>query len=194
MQYLYLLFDEENPLNSDDSNYVFTTEGHILSMDSRHVRPMSAIRRKLRGSDNSQCPAYQPWLYAEDFQDSQHGLVAGMHYRPDTDYARMIVGMPETEADARYWSPDGWCEVPPVQLYVRSPLIYAMRKLTFSKSYDFILSVTGTAVIEDLSPSHTKVAVIENGYLVHNITGIRAHIVSRMDGRGYDLTKRKASI
>jgi hypothetical protein len=67
-------------------------------------------------------------------------------------------------------------------------------KLTSSKSYDFILSVTGTAVIEDLSPSHTKVAVIENGYLVHNITGIRAHIVSRMDGRGYDLTKRKASI
>ncbi|KAJ1956693.1 hypothetical protein GGI12_005240, partial [Dipsacomyces acuminosporus] len=29
-KYLYLLFDEENPLHSLDNNYVFTTEGHVL--------------------------------------------------------------------------------------------------------------------------------------------------------------------
>ena len=30
----------------------------------------------------------------------------------------------------------------------------------------------------------------KHGYLIHNITGIRAHIVSRLDGKGYDITRR----
>ena len=30
------------------------------------------------------------------------------------------------------------------------------------------------------------------GYLIHNITGIRAHIVTRLDGKGYDITRRTA--
>jgi mannosidase alpha-like ER degradation enhancer 1 len=59
------------------------------------------------------------------------------------------------------------------------------------QSHDFVLSVTGAAVPEDLSPSSTKVAVVEDGFIVHNISGIRAHIVTRMDGQGYDLTKRE---
>jgi hypothetical protein len=46
-------------------------------------------------------------------------------------------------------------------------------------------------VVEDMSPSSRKIALVEDGYAVHNITGLRAHIVSRIDGRGYDLTKSK---
>ena len=30
----------------------------------------------------------------------------------------------------------------------------------------------------------------EYGYLIHNVTGIRAHIVNRLDGKGYDVTRR----
>ncbi|KAM6169717.1 ER degradation-enhancing alpha-mannosidase-like protein 1 [Rhynchocyon petersi] len=33
-KYLYLLFDEENPVHRSGTRYVFTTEGHILSVDS----------------------------------------------------------------------------------------------------------------------------------------------------------------
>lgn len=31
----------------------------------------------------------------------------------------------------------------------------------------------------------------KHGYLIHNITGIRAYIVSRLDGKGYDISRRK---
>ena len=35
MQYLYLLFDVDNPVNLHASNYLFTTEGHILPISNR---------------------------------------------------------------------------------------------------------------------------------------------------------------
>jgi len=48
LKYLYLLFDEGNPLASSDSNLIFTTEGHVLTLNSTHLRPMSEIRRVSR--------------------------------------------------------------------------------------------------------------------------------------------------
>lgn len=44
---------------------------------------------------------------------------------------------------------------------------------------------------EDVSPGPHKLKPIPEGYLVTNVTGIRAHVVSRMDGKGYDVTQRK---
>jgi hypothetical protein len=118
-QYLYLLFDEANPLNSDDSNYVLTTEGHIIMMDKEQIRPISPSRRKIRGPDRSQCPAYQTWLSVKDHQNPDHGLTGGIWQRPDMDYARTLVNAPHVASDAKHWSVEGWCAVPPVQLYVR---------------------------------------------------------------------------
>ncbi|XP_027859255.1 ER degradation-enhancing alpha-mannosidase-like protein 1 [Xiphophorus couchianus] len=34
-KYLYLLFDEDNPLHKSDNKYIFTTEGHIVPIDKR---------------------------------------------------------------------------------------------------------------------------------------------------------------
>jgi len=34
-KYLYLLFDHENHVNQDASNYIFSTEGHIFRLDSQ---------------------------------------------------------------------------------------------------------------------------------------------------------------
>ncbi|NWR75384.1 EDEM1 protein, partial [Centropus unirufus] len=34
-KYLYLLFDEENPLHKSGNKYMFTTEGHVVSVDER---------------------------------------------------------------------------------------------------------------------------------------------------------------
>uniref|UniRef100_A0A8C1WCE7 alpha-1,2-Mannosidase n=1 Tax=Cyprinus carpio TaxID=7962 RepID=A0A8C1WCE7_CYPCA len=34
-KYLYLLFDEDNPLHKSESKYIFTTEGHVVPIDQR---------------------------------------------------------------------------------------------------------------------------------------------------------------
>uniref|UniRef100_A0A8C3AUG1 alpha-1,2-Mannosidase n=1 Tax=Cyclopterus lumpus TaxID=8103 RepID=A0A8C3AUG1_CYCLU len=34
-KYLYLLFDEDNPLHKSDNKYIFTTEGHVVPVDKR---------------------------------------------------------------------------------------------------------------------------------------------------------------
>jgi ER degradation enhancer, mannosidase alpha-like 1 len=48
LKYLYLLFDEHNSLATSDSNIIFTTEGHILTLNSTHIRLMSPTRRSSR--------------------------------------------------------------------------------------------------------------------------------------------------
>ena len=118
LQYLYLLFDEDNPLNSDDSNYVLSTEGHILSLPKHALRPLSSARRRLRREESLQCPAYHP------FQGFVTGGIAtdltrGVGSRPDVDYARELIGLRPQSLDERYWSPDGWCSVPEVEPFVR---------------------------------------------------------------------------
>jgi len=44
-------------------------------------------------------------------------------------------------------------------------------------------------VAEDLSPSFMKIAHVADGYIVHNVTGVRTQIVQRLDGKGYDIRK-----
>ncbi|THH17946.1 hypothetical protein EW146_g2940 [Bondarzewia mesenterica] len=170
LKYLYLLFDEMNPLHSDDSNYVFTTEGHILFLGNEHLKPMSTALRKLRRNESHQCPAYVPIAIGVE---ELPGLTLGIYSRPDVDYSSYLVGMPLLDEDKSSWHPNGWCEVPQVDLY----------------SYDFILSADGKAVSEDSSPNLKKVAPVPDGFIVHNISGLRTRIVSRLDGRGYDVTK-----
>uniref|UniRef100_A0A8C7PYI0 alpha-1,2-Mannosidase n=1 Tax=Oncorhynchus mykiss TaxID=8022 RepID=A0A8C7PYI0_ONCMY len=34
-KYLYLLFDEDNPLHKSENKYIFTTEGHVVPIDAR---------------------------------------------------------------------------------------------------------------------------------------------------------------
>jgi mannosidase alpha-like ER degradation enhancer 1 len=52
------------------------------------------------------------------------------------------------------------------------------------------LSHDGKIVTEDHDPDSSKLEVTKYGYLVHNVTGIRAHIISRLDGKGYDISRR----
>ncbi|XP_008155548.2 ER degradation-enhancing alpha-mannosidase-like protein 1 [Eptesicus fuscus] len=53
-KYLYLLFDEENPVHKAGTRYMFTTEGHVVSVD-RHLREA-------------------PW---KEFFPDEHGRAAG---------------------------------------------------------------------------------------------------------------------
>ncbi|KAJ7129769.1 alpha mannosidase-like protein [Mycena epipterygia] len=165
LKYLYLLFDEANPLHKDDSNYVFTTEGHLLTLGHQHQKQTSSSRRKMRSIENHQCPAYHPFIH--------NGLSMGIRSRGDVDYARELLAQPASYLDQSFWSPSGWCERPHVDLF----------------AYDFILSANAKIVAEDLSPSRLKLDILDNGFIIHNVTGIRIHIVQRLDGKGYDIRK-----
>ena len=44
---------------------------------------------------------------------------------------------------------------------------------------------------EDTHPTPEKMVAVSDGFLVHNVTGLRVHIVSRLDGKGYDITRRE---
>ncbi|KAJ3514072.1 hypothetical protein NLJ89_g2582 [Agrocybe chaxingu] len=173
LKYLYLLFDEENPLHSDDSNYVFTTEGHILTLGSEHIKAPPSAQRRMRRVNSHQCPAYIPFMHSVDHRRNNFGLVMNVQARPDMEYGRHLVGLAPRAADQRYWSPDGWCERPKVEPY----------------TYEFILSPGGKTVPEDLSPSLLKLGLLPDGFILHNVTGIRAQIVQRLDGRGYDISR-----
>ncbi|KAF8812365.1 glycoside hydrolase family 47 protein [Phlegmacium glaucopus] len=171
LKYLFLLFDEENPLHHDDSNYVFTTEGHILTLSREQMKPRSPAQKRMRSVEDHHCPAYSPFTGIK--QTQQNGLVQGVRSRVDVDYARHLVGLSPNSADQAYWSPSGWCERPKVDPY----------------SYEFILAPNGRLVAEDLSPSLLKLGVVSDGYIIHNVTGIRTQIVQRLDGKGYDIRK-----
>ncbi|KAG6857356.1 hypothetical protein H0H87_005659 [Tephrocybe sp. NHM501043] len=119
MTYLYLLFDEENSLHNDDSNYVFTTEGHLLTLGQERLKPISAARRKMRHIDNHQCPVYRPFVRVHDYRGEGTGLIQGIANRPDFEYARSLVGLVPPQKDIDVWSPGGWCERPHVDLFVR---------------------------------------------------------------------------
>ncbi|KAI0773849.1 alpha-mannosidase [Fomes fomentarius] len=173
LKYLYLLFDEENPLHNDDSQWVFTTEAHLLTLDPIHLKPISAARRKMRRVESLQCPAYYPPILAFDHWESDTGMSGGIVDRADIDYARQLIGRQPTESEEKVWTPDGWCTIPKHEPY----------------TYDFVLSSDGRTVPEDVHPSPEKMAPVPDGFLVHNVTGLRVHIVSRLDGKGYDITR-----
>ncbi|KAF8591445.1 glycoside hydrolase family 47 protein [Ramaria rubella] len=177
LKYLYLLFDENNPLHSDDSNMIFTTEGHLLTLQRQHIKTPSPIRRKLRRAENLQCPAYNPTLYPWTSLSDQHGLTCSIRSREDAEFARLTVGSDEhsraSEDDSTFWMKEGWCESPHVDVY----------------SWDFVFSADGSLAIEDPTPDKTKLHEVKDGYMITNMTGLRTHITSRLDGKGYDITK-----
>jgi ER degradation enhancer, mannosidase alpha-like 1 len=122
LKYLYLLFDESNPINRDASNYVFTTEGHVLRLDASLIRPIPLSRRKMRGPDRHVCPAYSP-LTNDKLRGTKAAMLSGIRARSDVDFARALIGAPMTDDESTNWSPEGWCSLQAIQHFVR-PLAY----------------------------------------------------------------------
>ena len=85
-------------------------------MDRGHERPMSTIRRKLRGVEHPQCPIYEAPTLGSD--SPAIGLTAGIVSRPDIDYARQVIGANPSPMEVQAWSEDGICKVPTATLYV----------------------------------------------------------------------------
>ncbi|KAF7795859.1 hypothetical protein EIP86_007026 [Pleurotus ostreatoroseus] len=97
---------------------------------------------------------------------SESFLTAGIYSRADAEYARYLISAPVTDDEMHAWTPDGWCT-----------------------TYEFILSPHGDSVAEDPHPNADKLVVVSDGYLLQNVSGIRARVVNRLDRKGYDVTK-----
>ncbi|KAI1319085.1 alpha mannosidase-like protein [Mortierella claussenii] len=129
-KYLYLLFDEENLLHQElkDTNFVFTTEGHVLSLSSKYLD-----RREHNSSDREPSRhQYSKQSLSAAIQGAYHHhgesvktggpickayrapdtFLKSIRYRPDADFARQMVGAREDFRDQLELDPKGYCEKP----------------------------------------------------------------------------------
>ncbi|WAR63201.1 hypothetical protein PtB15_18B283 [Puccinia triticina] len=144
LKYLYLTFDEDNPINHADQPFVFTTEGHILyipdaqdmpenlgrrtgweereSLESDRVAWTAPPRNRTRRASVAQtCSVFAPSL-----QSAKHSnpLMLSITGRSDFDYARMITGSLDAPINSTHavdrlderWASCGMCEVPVADL------------------------------------------------------------------------------
>ncbi|CDZ96368.1 Glycosyl hydrolase, family 47 [Phaffia rhodozyma] len=194
IKYLYLLFDEDNFVNKDHSNMVFTTEGHLLYLDASRLLPPIRLnektdtKRSRLSHPESTCPVYRSprLLYnpysinskRERADDYGIGLLGGIKGRSDYDFARHLAGLTINRAirrqDLPFWNPHLMCETPKEEPYMIDVLFTADM---------------GSSNEEDLQPNSEKLFKNDQGWILRNTTGVRAQVTKRLDGKGYDVTK-----
>ncbi|KAL0077594.1 glycoside hydrolase, partial [Phycomyces blakesleeanus] len=115
LKYLYLLFDISHPLNTMDSNFVFTTEGHVLPLAKQYlVREESPSIRHL--FSERVCKPHRV-IFGNPVQHhylSQPQLLdlSSIPCRPETDLAAEMVGTIVGPSDDDALSPLGVCSAP----------------------------------------------------------------------------------
>ncbi|KAF9428260.1 ER degradation-enhancing alpha-mannosidase-like protein 1, partial [Podila epigama] len=131
-KYLYLLFDEENVLHNElkDSNFVFTTEGHVLSLSTEHLhRPHKKDITVERDSSQSQqfvmkdqhaqhkksATTQQSWPICRPYEPPAT-FINSILYRTDADFARQMVGTRGDARDEMELDPYGFCEQPILEI------------------------------------------------------------------------------
>lgn len=57
------------------------------------------------------------------------------------------------------------------------------------QTQEFILTPDGKTIKEDVTPSLKKLFPVPDGFMVQSIAGVRTRIVSRLDGKGYNIAK-----
>ena len=170
LKYLYLLFDTASP--SPISNKVFTTEGHLLSLPHRLLKPPPAVRRALHRGENQQCPAYLP--------PTLNGIVAGIEQRADYDYARSLVFGPSganlsVDPNAPL---AGMCVAP-------SPPRW---------SFEVVLAATNaTSTTIPPEGQHSLVGKVHRddpsgALVISDVQGVILNVRWRLDGTGYDVS------
>ncbi|KAL1922501.1 uncharacterized protein VTP21DRAFT_10040 [Calcarisporiella thermophila] len=163
-KYLYLLFDTDNPINKMDSNYVFTTEGHVLHLPRSYQNPkppivetFAARLRKLTRripSPLRECPAVNKSMFST------------IPARPDAEFARETVGV--TEDRHSHWHKlGGYCEIPNTM----PPTI----QLVFGQENES----TKGSIIEDV-----------RGLIASTLSGLRVELSRILKPKnGYEITR-----
>jgi mannosidase alpha-like ER degradation enhancer 1 len=167
LKYLYLLFDTGNTLNKLDSNYVFTTEGHILPLPKRYLRENKPSKKRaivsIQSTPTGICQYYNP--AQRHFISTPGGLdMTSMLYQPHTDYAADIVGY--TSANPISLSKQGYCLSPTTK--------------THSLSFGYTLPDQHRLFQQQKQPYIANNNLIDmlGGYLVKSLSGLRLEMVT----------------
>ncbi|KAI7894932.1 glycoside hydrolase [Mucor mucedo] len=165
LKYLYLLFDADHAINKMDSNFVFTTEGHILPLPGKYLKkseekPKSIV--SIQTTPSGTCQRYNPSHWHPISVPGDLDMTS-IPYQPQTDYASDIVGY--TVSEPLPLSSHGYCESP----------ITASKSFSLSFGYnDYDATRTKSNTFMDLL----------GGYLVKSLSGLRVDFAvgSKNDG------------
>ncbi|CAO3624035.1 unnamed protein product [Cunninghamella blakesleeana] len=83
LKYLYLLFDSENSINTMDSNFVFTTEGHILPLANQYLKSVTVKGSSGTSSSplmNNRCKKYNPFHFSKSTMNKTSSVSAFNKY------------------------------------------------------------------------------------------------------------------
>ncbi|KAH8929213.1 glycoside hydrolase family 47 protein [Atractiella rhizophila] len=192
LKYLFLTFDEDNWVNKDDSNTVFTTEGHLLPLNKKYLR--KPVRSTLLTPEIANCPVPDP-LHMHNART----MLPSVSTRLDAEYARFIADYtldPIHAHSTGLWHAAGTCELPrkevgPTSTMTAEELIDSLYVLPSHSPQDFTVELIFTNPLqsEDLSPNHSKVMEIKGGLHVKDIQGLKLQLTRLMDGSGYHISK-----
>ncbi|KAI8368252.1 glycoside hydrolase [Radiomyces spectabilis] len=172
LKYLYLLFDTDHPINKVDSNFVFTTEGHILPLSKQYLSPTYPEEEDPLDAASSTCSPYRPHTnYSTSYLlQPQSFDLTSVPYQPQTDYASELVG--NAESSIRVAVPNGYCEAVNLRTH--------LYELTFgedTRSKDRLRS--------------PRLVELVGGFLTRSLSGLKMELVKRpkSEGGGYLITR-----
>ncbi|KAI9356617.1 glycoside hydrolase [Pilaira anomala] len=178
LKYLYLLFDTDNSIHKLDSNFIFTTEGHILPLPSKYLKSAQPKATRNRGGGGGgggvvsiqsvapgTCQKYNPSGLKSIWIPGSLDM-SSIPYQPQTDYAMDIVGYTATELTPL--SSNGYCESP----------------ITASKSFSLSFGYTDYNGILNSKQRYKSNNLIDlvGGYLAKSLSGLRLEIISGSGG------------
>ncbi|KAI8327718.1 glycosyl hydrolase family 47-domain-containing protein [Choanephora cucurbitarum] len=173
LKYLYLLFDSDHVINKMDSNYVFTTEGHILPLPAQYLKKrekkdgMPAQAKAVVSFQHSAagtCERYNP-MRQHYLSTPGHLDMSSLLHQPISDYAADIVGITNP---VQPLTSTGYCDVP-------------QRHGPFSLSFSYQRYQQKQANYPVLT-QHTLVDLL-GGYLAKSLSGFKLDIIG--DSQGY---------
>lgn len=168
LKYLYLLFDADNSINTMDSNYVFTTEGHVLGLPKKYLHQKL---KKASGKQGSITLQQSPAGTCQRYNPSQRHFISlpnelemtSIPYQPHIDFAAHIVGY--TTNTALSVSIQGYCESP-----------------NSIKSYSLSFGYTSPSERlfkqQHVKYNNNNLMDFLGGYLAKSLSGLRIELIS----------------
>ncbi|KAI8341035.1 glycoside hydrolase [Chlamydoabsidia padenii] len=169
LKYLYLLFDSDNPLNSLDSNYVFTTEGHFLPLAGQyleHSRPLSKS-----SIINNHCRKYNP---RSTIKRPQAFDLSSVPFLPLSDFAAKLTGYQHNTSSilSSLYSlhPEGQCISPVVKPRSFELVFGQDHRQNYRQNTPKLIDIMGGLISKSLSGLKIELTKLprglDGGYLV----------------------------
>ncbi|KAG0190433.1 alpha mannosidase-like protein [Apophysomyces sp. BC1034] len=173
LKYLYLLFDTDHYINHLDSNFVFTTEGHILPLSKQYLdkgaRVSTTIADRVcephtlynifsRGNRSSYITNPRRYITHPQKLD-----MSSIPYRHDADFAATLVGLTENISPDIYQN--GYCTSPE----------------SGSLSFELTFGHSGRTGERNKSP---RLIELIGGFLIKSLSGVKLELNKRPRSQG----------